>query len=114
MDGSHFIVRSDVEASIGWDFGEITVEDFIFSYLLKHNSIQLSILKGFAYERPTLTYKDFLRQRRWVKGMILCVFRSILYISLASSSLLLSSSIIVLGLSHYTLLYILPPHSRLS
>ncbi|MEM5805509.1 MAG: glycosyltransferase family 2 protein [Candidatus Aenigmatarchaeota archaeon] len=69
--GSHFIVRSDTESEIGWDFGPTRAEDLLFIKILreKYGRNSVGILPGFAHEQPPYSIKDFLKQRRrWVKG----------------------------------------------
>jgi len=75
--GSHLLVRSDVEYGIGWDFGNVKAEDWIFGLMLwqKHRP-NGSVLKGFAYEKPPFTASDLLKQRRrWLVGAGQVVFR---------------------------------------
>jgi cellulose synthase/poly-beta-1,6-N-acetylglucosamine synthase-like glycosyltransferase len=70
-NGSHFIVREDVETEIGWDFGPTRAEDLMFAKILKerYGKNTIGILPGFAHEQPPYTIKDFLKQRRrWIKG----------------------------------------------
>jgi hypothetical protein len=68
--GSHFIVRADVEDEIGWDFGGARSEDLLFCLRLrKRYGPVTSQMKGFAYEKPPLTFADHLKQRRrWILG----------------------------------------------
>jgi hypothetical protein len=68
--GSHFIVRADIENEIGWDFGGARSEDLLFCLKLrKRYGSVTSQMKGFAYEKPPLTFTDHLKQRRrWILG----------------------------------------------
>ena len=68
--GSHFLVRADVEESVGWDFGPVRSEDYIFSIKMRERYGRcMSPMKGFAYECPPFSVKDHLKQRRrWVLG----------------------------------------------
>jgi cellulose synthase/poly-beta-1,6-N-acetylglucosamine synthase-like glycosyltransferase len=76
--GSHFIVRADVENKIGWDFGEARSEDLHFwLQLRKRYGLVARPLKGFAYEKPPLTFTDHLKQRRrWILGSLEVLNRS--------------------------------------
>ena len=76
--GSHFIVRADVENKIGWDFGNVRSEDLAFWLKVrKRYGLVSSPMKGFAYEKPPLTFIDHLKQRRrWVLGSIEVLKRS--------------------------------------
>jgi hypothetical protein len=68
--GSHFLIRSDIEAEIGWDFGICRAEDWLFHIKVteKHGKVY-SFMKGFAYEKSPLTLRDRLKQRRrWIIG----------------------------------------------
>lgn len=70
--GSHFIIRADVENDLGWDFGKVRSEDLYFCLNLrkKYGSVTHR-LKGFAYEKPPLTFADHLKQRRrWILGSL--------------------------------------------
>ncbi|MDT7886161.1 MAG: glycosyltransferase family 2 protein [Thermoproteota archaeon] len=68
--GSHFLVRSDIEAEIGWDFGICRAEDWLFHIKVaeKYGKV-VSYMKGFAYEKSPYTLMDRLKQRRrWILG----------------------------------------------
>ncbi|MDT7865128.1 MAG: glycosyltransferase family 2 protein [Thermoproteota archaeon] len=68
--GSHFLVRSDIEAEIGWDFGICRAEDWLFHIKVaeKYGNV-VSYMKGFAYEKSPYTLIDRLKQRRrWILG----------------------------------------------
>ncbi|MCI4455386.1 MAG: glycosyltransferase [Sulfolobus sp.] len=67
MHGSHVLVRSDVEASIGWDFGVTWGEDSLFGLEAQRRGYRIRWLKGRLYEQSPFTIRDFLKQRRrWV------------------------------------------------
>lgn len=71
--GSHFLVRADVEDSIGWDaLGYAPAEDLLFEIRLRREFGDVcGILKGFAYEKGAFTLSDQLHQRRrWVHGVM--------------------------------------------
>lgn len=70
--GSHLLVRADAEERIGWDFGNVKTEDWLFGLkLCQEYRPTKTILKGFGYEKPPLTVKDLLRQRRrWAQGAL--------------------------------------------
>jgi hypothetical protein len=70
--GSHFIIRADIEEKIGWDFGPSRSEDLVFFVKAKMALGKvMKPLKGFAYEKPPLTFKDQQKQRkRWILGSI--------------------------------------------
>jgi len=67
MHGSHVLIRSDVEASIGWDFGTTWGEDSLFGLEAQKRGYRIRWLKGRLYEQSPFTIRDFLKQRRrWV------------------------------------------------
>lgn len=69
--GSHYIIRADVEDSIGFDIGAgQTSEDFAYEVRIRatYGGI-FKVLRSFAYEQAPLDYKDQLKQRRrWFQG----------------------------------------------
>jgi beta-1,4-mannosyltransferase len=77
--GSHILVRSDVEDSVGWDsLGYAPAEDLTFEIRVRarYGSV-FGVLKGFAYEKGAFTLRDQLRQRRrWVHGVLFALVRS--------------------------------------
>ncbi len=75
--GSHLLVRADVERRIGWDFGKIKTEDWLFGLKLwQEYRPKKTILKGFAYEKPPLNASDLLKQRRrWAQGAMEIILR---------------------------------------
>jgi len=67
MHGSHVLIRADVEASIGWDFGVTWSEDSLFGLEAQRMGYRIMWLKGRLYEQSPFTVNDFLKQRRrWV------------------------------------------------
>jgi hypothetical protein len=67
MHGSHVLMRSDIEASIGWDFGTTWGEDSLFILEAQRRGYRLRWLKCRLYEQSPFTIRDFLKQRRrWV------------------------------------------------
>ncbi len=72
IHGSHLLVRADVEASIGWDFGGVRAEDTVFGLLVNQRYGRvLGWLKGCLYEQSPFTVRDLLRQRRrWAWGVL--------------------------------------------
>jgi hypothetical protein len=67
MHGSHVLMRADVEASIGWDFGITWGEDSLFGLEAQRKGYRISWLKGRLYEQSPFTIRDFMKQRRrWV------------------------------------------------
>lgn len=67
MHGSHVLIRADIEASIGWDFGATWGEDSLFGLEAQRRGYRISWLKGRLYEQSPFNVKDFLKQRRrWV------------------------------------------------
>jgi cellulose synthase/poly-beta-1,6-N-acetylglucosamine synthase-like glycosyltransferase len=64
MHGSHVLVRSDIEASIGWDFGTTWGEDSLFGLEAQRRGYRIRWLKGRLYEQSPFTIRDFLKQRR--------------------------------------------------
>ncbi|MCI4356446.1 MAG: glycosyltransferase family 2 protein [Thermoplasmata archaeon] len=77
--GSHFLVRADVEDSIGWDAdGYAPAEDLLFEIRLRREFGNVcGLLKGFAYEKGAFTISDQLHQRRrWVHGVLHAIGRA--------------------------------------
>ncbi|HKG41924.1 MAG TPA: glycosyltransferase family 2 protein [Nitrososphaeraceae archaeon] len=73
MHGSNLLVRSDIEDSIGWNFGPTLAEDQIFGYKLyeKYGSKAMGWHGGILLEQPPLNIKDhFMQRRRWVLGTL--------------------------------------------
>jgi hypothetical protein len=77
--GSHFLVRADVEDSVGWDAkGYQPSEDLSFEIRVRTRyGAVVGVLKGFAYEKGAFSLRDQLRQRRrWMHGVIHAVLHS--------------------------------------
>lgn len=77
--GSHFVVRADVEDSVGWDVsGYSPAEDLTFEIRVRARyGPVFGVLKGFAYEKGAFTMPEQLRQRRrWVSGILYAIRRS--------------------------------------
>ena len=73
MHGSNLLVRSDIEDSIGWNFGPTLAEDQIFSYKIyeKYGPKSMGWHGGMLLEQPPLNIKDhFMQRRRWVLGSL--------------------------------------------
>ncbi|MGD0588244.1 MAG: glycosyltransferase family 2 protein [Thermoplasmata archaeon] len=74
--GSHFLVRADIEDSVGWDSrGYAPSEDLMFEIRVRarYGSV-FGLLKGFAYEKGAFSLRDQLRQRRrWMHGVMFAV-----------------------------------------
>ena len=73
MHGSNLLVQSDVEDSIGWNFGPTLAEDQLFGYLVyeKYGSNSMGWHGGILLEQPPLNIKDhFMQRRRWVLGSL--------------------------------------------
>ena len=71
--GSHFVVRADVEDSVGWDSkGFSPSEDLTFEIRVRARyGAVFGVLKGFAYEKGAFSLRDQLRQRRrWMHGVV--------------------------------------------
>src|SRR5215217_7208141 len=73
MHGSNLLVRSDIEDSIGWNFGPTLAEDQIFGYKIyeKYGPKSMGWHGGMLLEHPPLNIKDhFMQRRRWVLGSL--------------------------------------------
>src|SRR5918996_156323 len=73
MHGSNLLVRSDIEDSIGWNFGPTLAEDQLFGYKVyeKYGRKSLGWHGGILLEQPPLNIKDhFMQRRRWVLGSL--------------------------------------------
>ena len=71
MHGSNLLVRSDVEDTIGWEFGPILAEDQRFGYEIykKYGKNSMGWHGGILLEQPPLNIKDhFMQRRRWIIG----------------------------------------------
>ncbi|MEM5811195.1 MAG: glycosyltransferase family 2 protein [Candidatus Aenigmatarchaeota archaeon] len=71
--GSHFVVNSKVLKEINFDNEESLVEDFVFynNVVKNYGENNVKLIKGFCYESPPLSVKDFLKQRgRWFTGIL--------------------------------------------
>ena len=70
--GSHFLVRQDIEDSVGNDFGTrgAIAEDFLLEQAIRlRYGKQYSVLRGFAYEKSASNVRGSLSQRRrWFIG----------------------------------------------
>ena len=71
--GSHYIVRSDVEASVGFDFGPEfpNVDDMVFeTRVTQAFGPIVHMMRGFGYEQSPFTLRDQAKQRRrWFWGL---------------------------------------------
>ena len=70
--GSHFLIRSEIEDEIGWNFVRKAIaDDLIFENSLRRrypNSFMF--LKGFAFEKAASNLKEQVKQRRrWALGL---------------------------------------------
>lgn len=110
MHGSNLLVRSDVEDSIGWEFGPIIAEDQRFGYELykKYGKNSMGWHGGILLEQPPLNIKDhFMQRRRWIIGNLQNIenfslwFKTRLIYKCTSSFLGFISGIISLCLSIY-------------
>jgi len=73
MHGSNLLVRSDIEDSIGWNFGPTLAEDQMFGYQLyhKYGAQSMGWHGGMLLEQPPLNMKDhFMQRRRWILGSL--------------------------------------------
>jgi egghead protein (zeste-white 4 protein) len=71
--GSHFLVRSDIEDTVGWDaHGYTPAEDLLFELRVRARfGAVFGVLRGFAYEKGAFSLKDQIQQRRrWVHGVL--------------------------------------------
>jgi egghead protein (zeste-white 4 protein) len=73
LHGSYIVVRSDVEKSIGFDFGpdgSIT-EDAFWALKLMEAGQRCRWVNGYLEEQTTQSIGDFIRQRRrWYQGLV--------------------------------------------
>lgn len=72
--GSHYLVRADVEAAVGFDMGPklSLIDDLTFEVRMRkrYGDRAIRVLEGFAYEMSPQTWRDQIRQRRrWVIGL---------------------------------------------
>lgn len=73
MHGSNLLARSDVEDSVGWNFGPTLAEDQLFGYKIyeKYGASSMGWHGGVLLEQPPLTLKDhFFQRRRWIVGTL--------------------------------------------
>jgi cellulose synthase/poly-beta-1,6-N-acetylglucosamine synthase-like glycosyltransferase len=70
VQGSNFIVRSDVEKEIGWDYRS-KAEDLVFvkRVVERYGRKSIGILPGVPHESSLSSFRDYRGQRRrWVEG----------------------------------------------
>jgi len=73
LHGSNLLVRSDIEDTIGWNFGETLAEDQVFGYKIyeTYGANALGWHGGILLEQPPLNIKDhFMQRRRWILGTL--------------------------------------------
>lgn len=73
MHGSNLLVRSDVEDTIGWNFGPTLAEDQMFGFKVfeKYGPGSMGWHGGILLEQPPLNIRDhFFQRRRWVLGTL--------------------------------------------
>ncbi len=72
IHGSNLLVRSDVEDSVGWDFGDSLTEDQRFGYEAHRKfGPVFGWHGGMIIEQPPLNFRDTFRQRRrWAAGSV--------------------------------------------
>ncbi len=73
LHGSNLLVRSDIEDTIGWNFGETLAEDQVFGYKIyeRYGANALGWHGGILLEQPPLNIKDhFMQRRRWILGTL--------------------------------------------
>jgi cellulose synthase/poly-beta-1,6-N-acetylglucosamine synthase-like glycosyltransferase len=73
MHGSNLLVRSDVEDTIGWNFGPTLAEDQMFGFKVyeRYGRNSMGWHGGILLEQPPLNIKDhFMQRRRWVLGSL--------------------------------------------
>ncbi len=64
MHGSHVLVRADIEAKVGWDFGMTWGEDSLFGLRAQSLGVRISWLRGRLYEQSPFSIRDLMKQRR--------------------------------------------------
>ena len=70
--GSHFLIRSETEDEIGWNFVRKAIaDDLIFENSLRRKyPNSFSFLKGFAFEKAASNLREQIKQRRrWALGL---------------------------------------------
>jgi egghead protein (zeste-white 4 protein) len=75
MHGSFLLVRSDVEDSVGWDFGPCLAEDILFVHkAAKDIGPVFGWINGELEEQSPFSLKEFFKQRRrWFIGISQCL-----------------------------------------
>lgn len=72
LHGSYIVVRSDIEKSIGFDFGPngSMTEDAFWALVAMERGYRCRWIDGYLEEQSTQSIMDFLRQRRrWFQGL---------------------------------------------
>lgn len=64
VHGEGLVLRADVEAAIGWDFGTFGGEDWLMGQLLRAHGIPFGYIPHAIAIAPPVTSRDFFRQRR--------------------------------------------------
>ncbi len=72
IHGSNLLVRSDIEDTVGWDFGDSLTEDQRFGYEVHRKfGPVFGWHGGMIIEQPPLSFRDTFRQRRrWAAGSV--------------------------------------------
>ncbi len=73
LHGEHLLLRSDIEETIGWDFGKkVKVEDAYFAlFFAKKYPGKSGFLNSATYGSSPSSVKDLIKQRRrWSSGLI--------------------------------------------
>lgn len=75
IHGSFIVINNGLEASIGFDHGELSsiTEDAYFALTAQSQGVRFAFINAFMYEKSPFNLIDFIRQRhRWFGGLWVC------------------------------------------
>lgn len=64
VHGEGLVIRADIEAEIGWDFGDRVADDYLMGQKLREAGRTFGHIPAHIYIAPPTTSRDFFRQRR--------------------------------------------------
>lgn len=73
VHGEGLVIRADVEAEIGWDYGTFGGEDFLMGQNIAARYYRFGFIPHATRVAPPLSTVDFLKQRRrWIWSTLTC------------------------------------------
>lgn len=62
--GEGLVVRADLAAEIGWDYGTYGAEDLLMALKIRHRGHSFGLIPAYVLISPPTSRRDFFRQRR--------------------------------------------------